>query len=142
MSSQVVLNSDPQPDELSNQSDALNTIQNTFDKLFGAAQVESVYGDPIKQDDTIVIPAAEIVAVMGFGIGSGKGKGEASSGGGGGGGGSVRSRPVAAIVIAPNRVRIKPIVDVTKLALAALTTAGFMIWMVARMNSKRAPRYE
>jgi hypothetical protein len=42
---------------------------------------------------------------------------------------------VAAIVISGNHVRVQPIVDSTKVALAALTTAGFMAFWLARLAS-------
>jgi uncharacterized spore protein YtfJ len=77
-----------------------------------------------------VLPAAEVVAVAGFGVGSGQGIGADRSGGrggGGGGGGRVLSRAVAAVEVSPRGVRVHPVVDVTKIALAALTAAGFVI---------------
>jgi len=80
---------------------------------------------------------------IGFGMGGGKDQGaNVGGGGGGGGGGRAFARPVAAIVVTPNGVRVKPIVDVTKIALAALTAFGFMFAMVARMSRRRAPRFD
>jgi hypothetical protein len=53
------------------------------------------------------------------------------SGGGLGGGGGMHARPVAAIVISGGAVRVQPIYDTTKVALAGLATAGFMtVWLV------------
>ena len=43
-------------------------------------------------------------------------------GGGGGGGGTAMARPVAAIIIEPNGVRVEPIIDPTKIAIAFFTT--------------------
>jgi hypothetical protein len=65
----------------------------------------------------------------------------ASSGEGAGAGGGAQGRPVAAIVITGNQVRVEPIVDVTKVALAALTTAGFMAFWLARLarSTRRQP---
>jgi hypothetical protein len=45
---------------------------------------------------------------------------------GGGGGGRTLARPVAIIIMDAEGVRVEPVVDPTKIALAALTTAGFM----------------
>jgi uncharacterized spore protein YtfJ len=77
---------------------------------------------------------------MGFGLVSGVntdqdqvGTKENNEGMGGGGGGRVFSRPVAVIVASPEGVRIEPVVDPTKIVLAALTTVGFMAGMFARM---------
>jgi uncharacterized spore protein YtfJ len=124
---------------------SLNVVSSTLDKLMDTAKVDVVFAAPIQNGEMVVVPSAEVLTVVGFGVGSGGGKdGEANVGGGGGGGGGGRSfaRPVAAIVVTPNRVRIEPIVDVTKIALAAVTAFGFMLAMVARMNAQRAPRFD
>jgi hypothetical protein len=44
---------------------------------------------------------------------------------------------VAVIVASPEGVRVQEVVDPTKIALAALTAAGFMIGMMARMMRPR-----
>jgi uncharacterized spore protein YtfJ len=81
------------------------------------------------------------IAAFGLGAGSGsEGTDEnenTGSGGGGGGGGRVLSRPVAAIVISPAGVRVEPIVDVTKIALATFTTLGFMLATLVRMQNTK-----
>ena len=126
----------------------VETVQTTMDKFLSAAHVEAVYGPPIREGDTIVIPTAEVLSAAGFGVGSGggpQGPGEnenMGSGGGGGGGGRVFSRPVAAIVISPAGVRVEPIVDVTKIVLAVFTTLGFMTAMIARMWNTKPPKFE
>jgi len=56
-------------------------------------------------------------------------------GGGGGGGGKTLARSVAVIVSSPEGVEIRPVIDVTKIALAALTAAGF-VWAAMRKMSK------
>jgi uncharacterized spore protein YtfJ len=127
---------------------AVETLQTTMDKFLSAANVEAVYGSPVREGDTIVIPTAEVLSVAGFGAGSGggpQGPGENENpgrGGGGGGGGRVLSRPVAAVVISPAGVRVEPIVDVTKIALAVFTTLGFMTAMIARMWDTKPPKFE
>jgi uncharacterized spore protein YtfJ len=105
----------------------LAAVQDTMGYFLDAARVEAVYGEPIRNGDTWVIPTAEVVSIAGFGMGSGGGQAdEAIAGGGGGGGGSVFSRPVAVIVVSPEGVQVKPVIDMTKIGLAMLTTAGFM----------------
>ncbi|MBI3734583.1 MAG: hypothetical protein HY259_14180 [Chloroflexi bacterium] len=122
------------------------TMETVMGKLLDAARVEAVVGQPMAYGDMVIIPTAEVLSVAGFGLGYGEGgpaaasKGGEGRGGGGGGGGRVLSRPVAAIVVSPEGVRIEPIVDVTKVALAALTAAGFMVGMLARMSRGRARR--
>jgi uncharacterized spore protein YtfJ len=125
---------------------AVNTVQATLDKFLTAANVEAVYGSPVSQGENVVIPAAEVLSIVGFGLGAGSGsqsstEAENTGGSGGGGGGRVLSRPVAAIIMSPTGVRVEPIVDVTKVVLAVFTTLGFMVTMYTRM-SKRPPKLE
>ncbi len=61
--------------------------------------------------------------------------GGVSGGSGGGGGGSVYSRPVAVIISSPEGVRVEPVFDLTKIALAGMTTGVLMFGMVARLWS-------
>jgi uncharacterized spore protein YtfJ len=115
----------------------IKTVQSTLEKFTAIADVTSVYGNPIQNGDTTIIPAAEVLCVMGFGVGSGSGMDENNQGGGGeggGGGGRVFSRPVAAIIIEGNNVRVEPVVDVTKITLGLFTTIGFVAGMVWRMK--------
>jgi uncharacterized spore protein YtfJ len=117
---------------------SLDTIEQVMDGLHAAASVEAVYGAPMKQRDTVVIPAAEVVAFSGFGVGQGyggsDGQGGSGAGGGGGGGGSAFARPVAVIVISPEGVRVDPVFDMTKIALAGITFAAFTVGMLARLG--------
>ena len=115
---------------------ALTIVENNLDRFMAVASVDAVFGEPIESGDTILIPAAEVGAAMGFGIGDGTNAieaGSTNSGSGGGGGGWNFSRPVAVIVASPTGVRVEPVVDVTKVAIAALTTMGFMLGLVMRM---------
>ena len=133
----------PTSEEEIETSDAIEVVQETLDKFLDSANVYAVYGEPIIQGDTQIIPTAEILSGLGFGVGYGMGRSNEAddksqgSGGGGGGGGRVLSRPVAVIVASPEGVRVEPVVDVTKVALAALTAFGFMFGMAARMRSPR-----
>jgi uncharacterized spore protein YtfJ len=122
----------------------LEMYQDTMEEFLAAADVRVVYGEPILHDDTMIIPTAEVLCGLGFGVGSGSGtsmdnqeKPAQGSGSGGGGGGRILSRPVAVIVASPEGVRVEPVVDITKIGLAALTAFGFMVGMMFRMNSRR-----
>jgi uncharacterized spore protein YtfJ len=134
----------------SNALKPLETIQETLDKFIQTANVDKVYGRPVKQGDTVILPTAEVLCGMGFGIGSGVGHFEqdeeeglqesdtpsvAGVGSGGGGGGRTLSRPVAVIIASPEGVRIEPVIDSTKIAMAALTAAGFVFGMFLRMRN-------
>lgn len=116
----------------------LDMVESTMDGLLAAASVEAVYGEPIKQRDILIIPAAEVLAVAGFGVGAGAGPSDSEessgTGSGGGGGGRAFSRPVAVIISSSEGVRVEPVVDLTKIALAALTAFVFMIGMSARFR--------
>ena len=119
--------------------------QATMEEFLAAADVRVVYGEPIQHDDTLIIPTAEVLCGLGFGVGSGFGtssdentdKPSQGSGSGGGGGGRILSRPVAVVVASPEGVRVEPVVDITKIALAGLTALGFMVGMMFRMTSRR-----
>jgi uncharacterized spore protein YtfJ len=132
--------------EISQPADAgLDVFQDTAEEFLAAADVRVVYGEPIQHDDTMIIPTAEVLCGMAFGIGSGSGTNadqnpdqpSQGSGGGGGGGGRILSRPVAVVVASPEGVRIEPVIDITKIALAGLTALGFMVGMMFRMSSRR-----
>ncbi len=114
----------------------VGAAQQTLDRLVEAARPSAVFGQPIERGAVTIIPCCEIVLGMAMGGGGASpaaGGNEASVGEGAGGGGGVRGRPVAAIVISRDSVRVEPIVDATKVALAALTTAGFMAVWLARL---------
>jgi uncharacterized spore protein YtfJ len=124
----------------------MDIFQDNMDTLLEVADVSSAYGDPVQSGDNLIIPAAEVLAGVGFGLGAGFGRNnkenESQGGGsGGGGGGRVFSRPVAVVIASPEGVRVEPVVDVTKIALAALTAGGFMLATLARM-SRRELRIE
>jgi hypothetical protein len=77
------------------------TADSTLRKFMGTAGVDSVYADPIQHGEVMIIPTAEVVAVVGFGYGHGFGGGESteegsedlSGGEAGVGGGKTFSRP-------------------------------------------------
>ena len=135
--------------EPTHQADAaLNLMQNTLDEFLATADVHAVYGEPVEHGDTLIIPSAEVLCAMGFGAGYGSGSNletegaegaapASGSGGGGGGGGRIFSRPVAIVVAGPDGVRVEPVIDVTKIALAWLTAAGFMAGMLLRLLSAK-----
>jgi uncharacterized spore protein YtfJ len=129
-------------------------FQDTMNRFMDTAKVEAVYAAPLQVGEQVIIPTAEIMCAMGFGYGSGNwsppdeeeqkkpaaavsaGKSAPPAGGegrGGGGGGYTFSRPVALVIATPEGVRVEPVIDRTKIWLAAFTAAGFMVGMAARM---------
>jgi uncharacterized spore protein YtfJ len=131
-----------------NQEQAAELVE----KLFAVAQPGAVYGEPVTAEGHTVITASEVSVGMGFGYGIGGGSAgarrrqresedepqdegsEVGVGSGGGGGGASMGRPVAAITIGPKGVRVDPIVDVTKIALAFFTTIGSMFMILSKMR--------
>lgn len=119
----------------------MNNVQEVMNRFIGTAHVTSVYGEPVQVGDTTIITTAEVVGGLGFGMGSGSGPelegGQAPGGSGGGGGGYVQARPVAVIVASPEGVRVEPVVDVAKIALAALTAFGFIFSTLRSMQGRQ-----
>lgn len=82
------------------------------------------------------VTAAAIERGGGFGFGAGAGGDDeatpAGGGGGGGGGGSAQARPVALIEITPDAVRIRPVLDFTRVGLTVLISAITVWRLVSR----------
>lgn len=132
-------------------------FSNTMEQFIATASIQEAYGEPVEVGDQVIIPTAEVLCGLGFGLGSGGGVNlpdeddeEAAAerqtganvpsmggGSGAGGGGRTLSRPVAVIVATPQSVRVEPVVDITKVAIAALTAVGFMIGMYFNMRSSK-----
>lgn len=108
-----------------------------MNKIATVASVQAVFGEPVQRGDTIIIPCAEVS--MGGGMGMGGGPGESpeqktlSVGMGSGAGGGASSRPIAVIIMTPEGVRVQPVMDMTKVALAVFTTATFMLVQLVRL---------
>ncbi len=124
-----------------------------LEKLFAVTRPEAIFGASVTKGEHTVITASEISVGLGFGYGMGGGVapglseagdaegeegkelgGEYGVGGGGGGGGGSAARPIAAIVLSPEGVRVEPIVDVTKVVLAFFTAFGSMFLMFKKMR--------
>lgn len=125
---------------------SVDAVMARADRLFDTARPEAVFAAPVTVDGRTVIGTAEVLIAAGFGGGGGFSPGGAdedaatpvdetdtNAGGGGGGGGYAQSRPVAVVIIDANGARVEPVVDVTKLGLAALTVFGSMLFMLGRM---------
>ena len=124
-------------------------------RLLEVAQPSAVFGEPVNEGGRTIITASEVSAGMGFGFGIGGGRGTESdeeevaepeaeegagaeggtgAGGGGGSGGGAMARPVAVVSMGPEGVSVQPVVDVTKLGIALLTTLGAMSVMWGRIQ--------
>ncbi len=117
------------------------SVEESLDRLLAVARAGAVFGQPVTQGDTTIIPCSEVAAAIGLGGGSGYGpEGQGQAGGNGaGGGGGARSRPVAAIVITPQGVRVEPVLDVTRIVLASMVTGGFALaWLIRLVRASNS----
>ena len=113
-----------------------------LDRILAAGGASAVFSLPVQNGAYTVITACEIASGGGFGFGQGVGPAEseesgaetttAATGSGGGGGGGSKGRPVAAIIIGPDGVVIKPIVDPTRIALTAIIVWGIVALALGR----------
>jgi len=134
----------------------LGDAKTLLHRLLDLARPEAVFAEPITVGEQRIIIASEVGAALGFGLGIGaeetrgqalavgalEGEGQEdldtdeapTYGGGGGGGGGAGGRPVAVISITEDDVRVVPIVDRTKIGLAALSAAASFLIMLMRLS--------
>ena len=117
-------------------------------RLADVAQPGAVYGEPVTCGDHTAIMASEVSVGLGYGYGQGGPPGApppegsegasqpAASSGGGGGGGNATARPVAVIHISPDGVKVEPVLDVTKTALAFFTMLGSIFMIAGKMRRR------
>jgi uncharacterized spore protein YtfJ len=103
------------------------TMSSGLDRLMSVS-ADRVFAEPVRIGDRVVIPAASIEFSGGFGFG-----GDGNSNGGGGGGGHQAGRPVAIIEAGPNGVRVKPVIDFTRVGLT-LAAAVLTVWRASRQR--------
>lgn len=102
----------------------------------GRATVRTVFGDPMEVHGRTIIPVASVRFGFGMGMGRGQRKDDEKHDddhhrAAGGGGGAV-IRPLAVIEISDGQTKVTPIVDVTRIALAAIALAAWGIFWVSR----------
>ena len=113
-------------------------LKTTLGEIEKVLSTKTVVGDPLVLEGTTLIPL--ISAGFGFGAGGGSGRGESKQKGegtGGGTGGGAYVKPVAVVVIDKDGVRVEPVIDITKIALAGLTASAFMLGMLMRLLSPK-----
>ncbi|MBN1953700.1 MAG: hypothetical protein JW900_01510 [Anaerolineae bacterium] len=125
-------------------------LEKTLDRL----SIKSVFGEPLREGETTLIPVAEVSLGFGYGYGAGpapqagaaeeealaeapvtdegaieveleKKMGGAGSGGGG------KARPLGYIRIDPEGVRFESIEDETRIALAGIAMVAWCVFWVA-----------
>lgn len=90
--------------------------------------IDKVFGSPVTQGDTTVIPVADLRTGFGFGSGQDRTSGDE----GGGGGGALRLTPQGYIHITPEGVRYRPIYDVSTFVVGG----AFVGWLLYRLFSR------
>lgn len=113
---------------------AAGRVVESLEAVFGTASPATVYSDPQRVGDDLVITAASWERAGGFGFGGGgetAENGNVDGGGGAGGGGTSVGRPVAVIRITESGVEVQPVIDVTKVAVTALLSA-IAVWKALR----------
>jgi uncharacterized spore protein YtfJ len=109
--------------------------EQALSRLVLTASADAVFGEPVVNGNTTVIPCSEVFIGMGMGSGGGPvDENGNQTGSGSGGGGGARSRPVAAIIITQDGVQVEPILDLTKIVLASLTTGAFILLWIGRLS--------
>ncbi len=119
-----------------------DVIEAVFERASRAASAGATIS-PVQQiGDTSIVVLSEVMMGGGFGFGGGGSAGDDKSpagfGSGGGGGVGAQSRPVAIVYAGPSGVRVKPIVDISKLTLAGVGAAGFLaFWLIRLMREAK-----
>jgi uncharacterized spore protein YtfJ len=119
-------------------SGLVSSIGDTLIGALGPADPSTVFSEPTKIGDDLVITAAAWERGVGFGFGFGDGRsasGEAGTGGGGGGGGGSQGRPVAVIRVSPTGIEVTPLIDFTKIGITLLL--GFVGVLGALASGRR-----
>lgn|SRR5574337_567238 len=128
----------------------LDDLQDRFADMQGKANWHAVFGDVIEVDGRRLIPVASVQYL--FGMGGGQGRTQAGARtrgarrptvptpGGGGGGGGMRLEPIALIDVSNGRMRVEPIINITKLVVVALVAMAWSIFWVARAANAGAAR--
>jgi uncharacterized spore protein YtfJ len=98
---------------------------------FADVSAARIFGSPIEAGGRTVIPAAAFDIGGGFGFGGGSDTSTGGSGSGGGGGGHTMGRPVAVIEVTPDGVRVRPVLDWTRIGITAIA-AALTVWRASR----------
>lgn len=128
------------------------SIENLLDALADLrdrANVNAVFGEPVSEGGTTIIPIAEVSYAFGVGGGEGpaeQGEGEDEGQGeseetitpqGYAAGGGMRGRPVGVVEVGPKGTTIKPFLNQQRIVLAGiLLTAWSIFWIAIALGGK------
>jgi len=111
----------------------IERLFDTIEEVQQTAHVSALFGKPVQVGERTVIPVAKVK--YGFGLGFGKGgteTGEEKTAEGAGGGGGIIARPIAVIEVTPDRVRVEPVLDEGRIALAGIFAGLWAVFWIAR----------
>ena len=145
-------------------SEHAETMAQRLEQALDRLNIKAVFGEPLREGETTLIPVAETTLGFGFGYGSGPGqKGEEEEeegqeeegappadqveveiqkeawGGGAGGGG--KARPMGYIQVDAQGVHFEPIMDITRMGLAGIAMVAWCVfWIAAAARAGRKRR--
>ena len=114
----------------------IEPVENMMKRL----NVNTVFGEPIKEGDQTVIPVASVSYAFGFGAGYGSGQSQpegegeppnVGEGGGSGAGAMGKAKPQGVLRITPEGVHFEPATDRTIIPLAGIAMVAWIIFWVA-----------
>lgn len=111
----------------------LEPIATTLDRL----RVTTVFGEPIREGHTTVVPVAEVRVIFGYGSGEGpdtNGAQPTARGGGGGLGARGVAQPRGYLHITADSVRFEPILHQGHIALATMFLAAWIVFWVSKTS--------
>ena len=130
---------------------ATNSIQNlmetTVETIKGSVDANTIVGDPIQANNTVVVPISKIT--IGFGIGGGEyskgsknnkqesNKEESDTNFAGGSGGAVSIQPVAFLVVEEGQTRLMSLDDNVNLVDNILTMTPKVIEKIQNLSSNK-----
>jgi len=113
-------------------NDPINRLFDLFESRKDAASWKAVFGEPQTEQDTTLIPVASVTYGLGLGVGvagveQDDDEDETEQAGGGGGIGGF-NKPVAVIIVTPERTTVKPVLDRSKVIIAGMFTAAWIVF--------------
>ncbi len=127
--------------------DAKGLMAELSDRISKTASARAVFGEPVHSGDNMIVPVARVSVRGGGGGGTGEGpiKGaelsEHGQGTGMGLGLNINATPVGYIDIEPNGAKFVPIVDRSRVMLAAMGVLGMALW-VGKVGIKMAGKQQ
>jgi uncharacterized spore protein YtfJ len=113
----------------------LDALRETVDNV----TVGKVFGTPITQGETIVLPVAKIGGGAGGGSGTGPGE-QGQENGGTGGGLGISAKPLGVFVLRDGKVSWRPVVDVNKIIVGGQIVAVTALLVARALITARAAR--